>query len=110
METFTPPCDPVALPPQDLLGATSWRRSRYSAQDVTTPPSWSKSRQATAGLFADQNKDASRQRHDIDEEHARSKLQTESEQAMKNQIKREQNHADVFVEFHDVEPADCLLT
>ena len=56
--------------------------------------------------FPKKNKNTSEQRHDVDEKNARPQLQTESEQAMENQINRKQNHTDVFVNFHGVELAD----
>ena len=61
-------------------------------------------------LFSKQNKNAGSERHNIDEENSRPELQTEAEQAVEDQINREQNHTDVLVKFHDVEIADCLLT
>jgi hypothetical protein len=53
-------------------------------------------------LFADENKNAGRQRDKIDQEEGRPERQAESEQAMEDQINREQKHADAFREFHDV--------
>jgi hypothetical protein len=61
-------------------------------------------------LFADENKDAGGQRHNINEENAWPELQTEPEKAMEDQIKREQKHADVLGKFHYVDPADRLLS
>jgi len=55
-------------------------------------------------LFADQNKNAGSKRDEVDQENGGAKGQSKSEQAMQDQINREQKHADVFCDFH---VADC---
>jgi hypothetical protein len=66
--------------------------------------------QISATSFADENKDASRQCYQIDEENGWPKRQAEAEKAVEDQVDREQNHADAFVEFHDVDLADYFLS
>ena len=67
------------------------------------------SEQIGAALFADQNKDAGGQRHDIEEKNGGSELQAEAQKAVDNQVNREQKHADVLGEFHDIDLLDRLL-
>ena len=59
-------------------------------------------------LFADENKDAGSQRHDVEQENRWTDIQTEPQEAVEDQEDREQNHADAFV-FHAADIVDCLL-
>jgi len=61
-----------------------------------------------ADLFADENKDASRSCHDIDQKYGRPHRQAEPQEPVEYQENREQNHADVLV-FHAADIADRLL-
>ena len=72
------------------------------------PPLPPLSRRGGRNLFADENKDAGGQRHKIDEENGWPERQAEAQKAVEDQVDREQNHADVFVEFHEVDLLDHL--
>ncbi len=56
--------------------------------------------QIGAALFSDENKDAGGQRHNIEQENGRTDTQAEPQKTINDQVNREQNHPDVFGEFH----------
>jgi hypothetical protein len=51
-------------------------------------------------LFADENQDAGGQREDVKQKNSWPEIQTEPKQAIDDQVNRQQNHADVFCDFH----------
>jgi hypothetical protein len=58
-------------------------------------------------LFADQNKDTCCQRDKVEEEDGRPKIHAKPQQAINDQINREQNHADASIRFHAFSLLDC---
>jgi len=60
-------------------------------------------------LFAEKNKDAGGQRHDVEQEYRWPDIQPKAQKAVEDQVNREQNHADAFVEFHAVDFLDRLI-
>jgi hypothetical protein len=59
-------------------------------------------------LFAYENKNAGRQRHNVEQENRWTDIQTEPQEAVEDQEDREQNHADAFV-FHAADLLDPLF-
>jgi hypothetical protein len=63
---------------------------------------------APGRLFAEKNKDAGRHRHKIEQKDRWPDVQAESQKAIEDQVNREQNHPNAFVEFHGVDFLDRL--
>jgi hypothetical protein len=63
----------------------------------------------SSDLFANENKDARSERHNVEQENGWPDIQTEAQKAINDQVNREQNHPDVFIELHDVDLLARLL-
>jgi len=64
---------------------------------------------AISQLFADENKNSGRESHDVQQEDCGPKMQSEAQQAINDQVNREQQHAYVFRNFHDLDVVGCLI-
>lgn len=64
---------------------------------------------AISQLFADENKNSGSECHDVQQEDCGPKMQSEAQQAINDQVNREQQHADVFRNFHDLDVAGCFV-
>jgi len=51
-------------------------------------------------LFPNENENACGQRNNIEQENGRSDIQAKPQQAVDDQVNRQQNHTDTFVDFH----------
>jgi hypothetical protein len=65
--------------------------------------------QVGSALFADENKDAGGEGHDVEKENGWPEIQAEPQKAVDDQVNRKQKHADVFGDFHDVDLSNRLL-
>jgi hypothetical protein len=99
-----------------LCSQTHVNRIREKFRNPFDPHHWARCsgslkarKQSPAALFADENKDACGQRHNVEQENGWPDVQAEPEKAVEDQVNPEQKHADVFVEFHDFDLLDRLL-
>ena len=65
--------------------------------------------QIGVALFANENKDAGGQSHNVEQKNGWPELQAEAQKAVNDQVNCEQKHADVLGEFHDGDLLDRLL-
>lgn len=59
-------------------------------------------------LFADKDKYTGGQRDKVEQENSWPDVQAEPQKAVDDQVNREQNHPDAFVEFHEADLLDRL--
>jgi hypothetical protein len=58
---------------------------------------------ASSDLLAEENKDSGSQRHDVEQKNGWPDVQAEPQQAINDQVNREQNHPNIFGQSHDVD-------
>jgi len=63
---------------------------------------------ASSDLFADENKDAGGQRHNVEQENGWPDIQAKPQKAIDDQVNRKQYHANISGELHDVDLVDQL--